>query len=241
MRTLAFGFPMRICCIFLISKCGRVWDLDSGQCMTLVQIRCLKLQVSCCKRAINYRARLKKITYKDKAPYAWLGFKTMPLAQRDGDIRRVMSYSCRFNMYDHIIFMYVQYVWTRCAMATSDGQYYNHVYSICMIISYSYIFNMYDHIIFMWIEYVWSYHTNVISICMNALRDGNIRQTISYSCIFISCVSLYREGNTHIHTHTHTHTHTSLTGGKSHKSKHFSPAYPWANIQIFCIGIQYVW
>jgi len=33
-------------------------------------IRCLKLQVSFRKRATNYRALLRKMTYEDKAPYA---------------------------------------------------------------------------------------------------------------------------------------------------------------------------
>ena len=33
-------------------------------------IGCLKLQVSCCKRATNYRALAQKITYKDKVSFA---------------------------------------------------------------------------------------------------------------------------------------------------------------------------
>jgi len=56
-------------CILCIEKCthSRTPSTDIGW---RKSIGCLKLQVNFCKRATNYRALLRKMTYKDKASYA---------------------------------------------------------------------------------------------------------------------------------------------------------------------------
>jgi len=62
---------MHVCMFVFLYVCVYVWIDDGRHARVAKTIGCLKLQVIFHKRATNYRALLREMTYKDKACYAF--------------------------------------------------------------------------------------------------------------------------------------------------------------------------
>ena len=72
-------------------------------------IRCLKLRVSFCKWATNYRALLRRMIYKDKASYVWSPPHRHCWCVNTYEQDRVGS----VDVWVHMIFLTCEYIWAR--------------------------------------------------------------------------------------------------------------------------------